>query len=53
MVLISTRVIPGSDRTKSELEAGVTLVEQFKKLLNNETAIQADYSATLAMWSRL
>lgn len=49
----TTRAIPGSDMIKSELDAGITLCEQFNKLIGNEIATQGDYTSSLAMWSRL
>jgi len=49
----SNRIIPGSDMTKAELLSGITLCEQFNKLLSNQAATQGDYAATLVTWSRL
>lgn len=49
----TTRLIPGSEMTKAELSSGITLLEQFKKVLNNEVATQGDYGSTLAIWNRL
>lgn len=46
------RIIPGSEMTRDELNSGITLVEQFKKMMNNEAVTQGDYSATLAKWHR-
>jgi hypothetical protein len=51
--LDTDRTIPGSDMTKDELSSGMVLLEQFKKLINNETATQGDYASTLAQWKRL
>jgi len=50
--LDTQRIIPGSQMTKDELSSGITLVEQFKKMMNNEVVSTADYSATLAKWQR-
>jgi len=51
--LDTQRMIPGSEMTKDVLSSGVTLVEQFKKLINNEAVTTGDYSATLAKWQSL
>lgn len=51
--IATTRLIPGSEMTKAELSSGITLLEQFKKVLNNEVATQGDYGSTLAIWNRL
>lgn len=47
------RLVPGSDLTKSDLSLGITLIEQFKKMMNNEVVTQADYASTLAKWERI
>jgi hypothetical protein len=47
------RHIPGSQMNKDELNSGITLVEQFKKIINNEVVATGDYASTLAKWSRL
>lgn len=47
------RAIPGSEMTKDDLNSGITMVEQFKKMLNNEDVNAADYSVTMAKWRRL
>jgi hypothetical protein len=51
--IATTRIIPGSDMTKAELSAGVVICEQFKKMIGNEVAAQADYASTLAVWNHL
>jgi len=51
--LDAQRHIPGSQMTEDELSSGVTVVEQFKKLVNNEAVTQGDYASTLAKWQIL
>lgn len=51
--LDNDRVIFGSDMTKAELAAAIVLVEQMKKLLNNEAVTTGDYKVTLGLWLRL
>lgn len=50
--LDTQRIVPGSDMTKDDLSLGITLVEQFKKMMNNEAVTTADYGATVAKWKR-
>lgn len=50
--LDAQRIVPGSDMTVSDLNAGITLVEQYKKMINNEVVSQALYEATVATWQR-
>jgi hypothetical protein len=47
------RMIPGSDMTKDQLSSGIFLVEQFKKLMNNEVVSTGDYASTLAKWQTI
>jgi hypothetical protein len=47
------RMIPGSEMTKDQLSSAITLVEQFKKMLNNEAVSTGDYAASLAKWQNL
>lgn len=46
----STTIVFGGNVTKTKMLAGITLVEQFKKVLNNEVASQSDYSTTVSDW---
>lgn len=48
--LTAYRVIYGADMTNSQMSLGVTLVEQFKKLINNEDVAQGAYSNNVAIW---
>jgi hypothetical protein len=50
--LDSQRIVPGSAMTKDDLNLGITLVEQFKKMLNNEAVTTGLYEATVAKWQR-
>lgn len=50
--LDAQRIVAGSDMTVSDLSAGITLVEQYKKMINNEVVTQALYEATVAIWQR-
>jgi len=45
--------VPGCYITKADFAAGITLTEQFKKLLNNEATTQGSYETTLANWELL
>jgi hypothetical protein len=47
------RMIPGSEMTKDQLSSAITVVEQFKKMLNNEAVSTGDYAASLAKWQNL
>lgn len=51
--LENERIVPGTQISKADFAAGITLVEQFKKLLNNETTVQGSYETTLANWELL
>jgi len=51
--LDNQRVVSCNSLTKDDLVLGITLVEQFKKLLNNEAVTAGDYASTLAKWQRL
>lgn len=45
--------LPWQDYSKSDFGAAITLIENFKKLINNEVATQADYGATIAKWIKI
>jgi hypothetical protein len=49
----STTVVFGATSTKSLYTSGITLVEQYKKMLNNESVTTGDYAATLAKWEQV
>lgn len=46
------RMIPSSSMSTSCLSSGIVLIEQFKKMFNNEVVTTADYASTLALWAR-
>lgn len=46
----TTTVVFGATKTKSVYTSGITLVEQFKKMINNEAVTTGDYGATLSKW---
>lgn len=48
--LSAGRKIYGANMNNSELTTGITLVEQYKKMINNEAVTQGLYSATIAIW---
>jgi len=50
--LDNERNVTGSNMTKKDLADGIVLVEQFKKMLNNEAVAAADYAATLGLWQK-
>lgn len=50
--LDTQRIVPGSDMTVDDLSLGITLVEQYKKMINNEVVTTALYEATLGKWQR-
>jgi len=50
--LDTQRIVPGSDMTVDDLNSGITLVEQFKKMINNEVVTTSLYEATVAKWQR-
>ena len=50
--LDTQRVVPGSDMTKDDLSLGITVVEQFKKMMSNEAVTTADYGSSVAKWQR-
>lgn len=39
--------------SKSDFTEAISLIENFKKLVNNEVASQADYGATIAKWRKI
>lgn len=44
------RVVYGADMNVTQLTQGITLVEQFKKAVNNEAVATSLYSANVAIW---
>ena len=52
-VLDVHRGIYGSSVTAQFLSEGMTCIEQFKKLINNEAASQGDYKSTVQKWMAL
>lgn len=46
----TTTVVFGCSTTKAKLSSGITLVEQFKKMINNEAVTTGDYSSTVSSW---
>jgi hypothetical protein len=44
------RPLGGCQLTASDMNSGITLVEQFKKMLSNEAVSTGDYASTLAKW---
>ncbi len=47
------RMVFGANMDVTELTQGITLVEQFKKLINNEAVATSLYSANVAIWISL
>jgi hypothetical protein len=47
----NTTVIFGGDSTKSKFINGITLVEQFKKILNAEVVLTGDYATSVLQWN--
>lgn len=47
------RVVYGANMNVTQLTQGITLVEQFKKLINNEAVATSLYSANVAIWLSL
>ena len=45
--------VPWYDITVEDLNDGIVLIENFKKLINNEVATQANYSNTVANWRKI
>lgn len=43
-------IVFGGSVTKSKLVSGITLVEQLKKMINNEAVTTGDYEATIVLW---
>ena len=48
--LTAQRQIYGANMNNQQLTQGITLVEQFKKMINNEVVAQGLYSANVAVW---
>lgn len=51
--LSGARVVYGATMNATQLTQGITVVEQYKKLINNETVAQGLYSANVAIWKAL
>ena len=51
--LSSSTVFYGIEATASELINGLTLAEQWKKMINNEAVSTSDYKAIIAKWQRM
>jgi hypothetical protein len=45
--------LPWYEFSKSDFTEAVTMIEAFKKLINNEVATQGDYGATIAKWRKI
>lgn len=45
--------VPWVEVSVADFTAGITLIEQYKKMINNEAVSTADYGATVAKWERL
>ena len=45
--------VPWYNFNKSDFTSAVSLVENFKKAINNEVASQADYSSTVSRWRKI
>lgn len=52
-VLASHRGVFGSSMTVQTLSEGMTCIDNFKKLINNEVATQGDYRSTVQKWMAL
>ena len=48
--LTAGRIIYGANMNNGQLTSGITLVEQFKKMINNEAVTTGLYSANVAIW---
>lgn len=51
--LSAGRVIYGSTMNNTQLTQGITLVEQYKKMINNEAVTTGLYSANISVWLSL
>ena len=49
---VSGGLLPWTAISKSDISASVSLIEAFKKVINNEVAAQADYGSTVAAWRK-
>lgn len=49
----TTTVVFGANANKSLFTSGMTLIEQFKKMINNEAVTTGDYAATVAKWEQI
>jgi hypothetical protein len=47
------RMVYGADMNVTQLTQGITLVEQFKKMINNESVVTGLYSANVAVWEQI
>lgn len=45
-----SRTVYGASMSVTEMTQGITLVEQFKKMINNESVATSLYSANVAIW---
>lgn len=50
--LDNLRIISCDGLTKYDLNAAITLIEQFKNMLGNSAVTQGDYKATIALWNK-
>lgn len=50
---VTVEECPWYEYTKDDLIDGLTLVENFKKLFNNEAPTTGDYGSTLARWRKI
>lgn len=52
-VIDSDRIVYGSEMTSSELVAIITLIQEFKDMIENAAVTSGDYSSTISKWERL
>ena len=50
---VTVEETPWYEYTKDDFTNGITLVENFKKLINNEAPTTGDYAATVAAWQKI
>jgi hypothetical protein len=51
--LSNQTVMFGASMTKSQLSLAMTMIEQFKKMINNEVVTQGDYASTIQKWQNI
>lgn len=51
--LSAGRTIYGATMNNSQLTTGITLVEQYRKMINNEAVTSGLYSASIAIWKSI